>query len=410
MAHYLYQNNDVNVFPQDAINIKTKLEPAIYSVNVSMAGYYLTRTSDAFTMPEKVYGDMLTHAKRIIETFVDRSKKNLNTGALLSGIKGSGKTLQVKTIANMLVKHMPVLMVNHSFSPNGLSEFLNTIDARCCVIFDEFEKNFSSNDSEDADRTAVQNGFLTMLDGTSTSTKLFLFTCNDLDKINTYLLNRPGRIFYHFKFEALSDDTLTMYAEDRLNNKTFIEDLQMVKARLEDSFTFDIMQSIVEESNRYNEAPSKFLRYMNLRGEHGERRYNMRVESLRNDVDVLIQTNDSVWIDMTSLDDVHDLSIWVGVKDRNSFKYCKNTNFTMNYISGCAFSDINELRERATNSTDAIYDAMLRSGYTCFAKVYIRVNEHNIHLEGKHFTTECDGFKITYEPIRYTKTYSPFAF
>ena len=114
MAHYLYQNSDVNVFPQDAINIKTELEPAIYEVNASMAGYYLTRISDNFKMPTKIYGDVNTFANRIISTYTDRCFRHLNTGVLFSGIKGSGKTLQAKTIANNLVKTMPVIMVNPS--------------------------------------------------------------------------------------------------------------------------------------------------------------------------------------------------------------------------------------------------------------------------------------------------------
>lgn len=411
MAHYLYQNSDVNVFPQDAINIKTELEPAIYEVHASMAGYYLTRISDNFKMPTKIYGDVNTFANRIINTYIDRCSRRLNTGVLFSGIKGSGKTLQAKTIANNLVKTMPVIMVNTGFNPSGLSGFLNSIDTECCVIFDEFEKNYSTNSDEDKDNTAVQNGFLTMLDGTADSNKLFIFTCNDLNKVNDYLLNRPGRIFYHFKFDALSEDTLTAYAKEKLNNTDYIDDLQIIKTRLDDAFTFDIMQSIIEESNRFNEAPSKFIKYMNLKSDASERKYNMTVHSNNPNIAIVKQSDDYVWINFEDMHDYHHLAVWIGMSDFSDFKYSHKQEGTCIY--DCTLYTVEDLKrkdEETKSHNNNLFSNIINTGYPCFAKVVFDIKHYDLKYRNKNLMAECDMFDIIYAPYKYNTFASPFAF
>lgn len=411
MAHYLYQNSDVNVFPQDAINIKTVLEPAIYEINASLAGYYLTRISDTFKVPDKIYGDVDTYAKRIITTFASRCSKHLNTGVLFSGVKGSGKTLQAKTIANSLVKHMPVIMVNNGFSPSGLSSFLNSIDTRCCVIFDEFEKNYSTNSEDDSDNTAVQNGFLTMLDGTAESNKLFIFTCNDLSKINEYLLNRPGRIFYHFKFDSLSEETLKMYAEEKLHNIEFIDDLQIIKARLDDNFTFDIMQSIIEESNRFNEAPSKFIKYMNLKSDNAERKYSVTVETNREGIAIIRQPTELPWINFADMDDSHRIRLWIGMQDVSDFKYKHTMDDTR--IDECELYTAQQLiqkNEEIKFQNNALYDDLLKTGYPQFARLVIRIDHNDLHYNKKNLMVECDGFNIMYSLYKYNVFDNAYAF
>lgn len=411
MAHYLYQNSTINVFPQEAINIKTELEPAIYEVQASMAGYYLERISNKFSIPEKIYGDIDTFAKRIITTFASRSKQHLNTGVLFSGVKGSGKTLQAKAIANMLVKHIPVLIVNSSFGPNGLSSFLSTIDTKCCVIFDEFEKNYSSNTEDDADKTAVQNGFLTMLDGTVDSSKLFIFTCNDLTKINDYLLNRPGRIFYHFKFDSLSEDTLTMYAKENLANQDYVDDLHIIKARLNDYFTFDIMQSVIEESNRFNEAPSKFVQFMNLRSESKECKYTIDVSTSRPNIQIIKQPTEITWVDFNDMDSHNHVTIWLGMQDFADFKYQHINNESKIY--DCTLytaADLKKIDEEKKHYNDSAYSDLINTGYPCFAKVAIRIYHNDLHYYKKHLVADIDGFRLSFIPFKYTSFNNSFAF
>ena len=411
MAHYLYQNSDVNVFPQDAINIKTELEPAIYEVNASMAGYYLTRISDNFKMPAKIYGDVNTFANRIISTYTDRCSRHLNTGVLFSGIKGSGKTLQAKTIANNLVKNMPIIMVNTGFGPSSLSGFLNSIDTECCVIFDEFEKNYSTNNEEDKDSTAVQNGFLTMLDGTADSNKLFIFTCNDLSKVNDYLLNRPGRIFYHFKFDALSEDTLIAYANEKLNNTDYIDDLQIIKTRLDDAFTFDIMQSIIEESNRFNEAPSKFIKYMNLKSDTSERKYTANVHTNNPNIAVLRQPTEMPWINFDDMNDYHIINMWIGMTDFNHFKYTrKNEGTRIHNYDRFTVEDLKKKNKDMNFNIDTLYGDLINSGYPYFVQVSFYVRHNDLKYRNKNLTVECDMFDITYTPYKYNTFASPFAF
>ena len=39
---------------------------------------------------------------------------------------------------------------------------------------------------------------LSLFDGLDNGKKLFVITCNEVERLNAYLLNRPGRFHYHF--------------------------------------------------------------------------------------------------------------------------------------------------------------------------------------------------------------------
>ena len=52
------------------------------------------------------------------------------------------------------------------------------------VLFDEFDKTFSTNDRNNAGDP--QTEMLTLFDGLSTGKKLFIITCNELKNLNDY--------------------------------------------------------------------------------------------------------------------------------------------------------------------------------------------------------------------------------
>ena len=70
-----------------------------------------------------------------------------------------------------------------------------------------------------------QSGLLSLFDGTSQGKKLFIITCNSLSKLNDYLVNRPGRFHYHFRFEYPSSEEIMEYLTDKLGSQ-YISEIQ----------------------------------------------------------------------------------------------------------------------------------------------------------------------------------------
>jgi hypothetical protein len=80
-----------------SLNMSHELPPGTYTIGVTQEGFHFEQVDD-FCLPDKLYGDIDTKARRIIDTFVDRPS---GTGVLLSGNKGSGKTMLAKHISQL---------------------------------------------------------------------------------------------------------------------------------------------------------------------------------------------------------------------------------------------------------------------------------------------------------------------
>ena len=207
-----------------------------------MRGYYLTQQDD-IGIPRKIYGDCSRRLNKVINTFKDRP--NRNTGVLLVGNKGSGKTMLSTLVCNHAVNVLgyPVIKLEDDYQDTNFIEFLDSITQPCVVFIDEFEKKYSSTDS--------QNAILGLLDGNGIGNKLYLLTSNS-NKISEYLLSRPGRIFYVWNYGKLDLDVFTAYCEDNLKDKRHMGNL-LTLWKTSNDISFDIVQALVEELNRYPE-------------------------------------------------------------------------------------------------------------------------------------------------------------
>lgn len=192
-----------------------------------------------------------------MNTYLDRAKRFVNTGVLLSGIKGSGKTFQAKIISNVLREkyNIPTLIVSATYNPTKLALYLKDITDPAYILFEEFEKFYkvlSKNERTHGSDTPVdmQDGLLTLLDGVINSNKLFVFTCNTLRDINDLLLNRPGRVWYHFAYNGISDNIVQDYCNENLDDENEKVAVQQICNYLDDAFTFDMLQTVVEETKR----------------------------------------------------------------------------------------------------------------------------------------------------------------
>jgi len=239
-----------------------RLPAGCYTVQASLDGFYLEQV-DSFTRVPKLYGTTARDADRILRTFLDRPE---GTGVMLSGLKGSGKTLLAKTVSIEAAEQMdmPTILVGAPYHGEGFFRFLQAIDQPAIVLFDEYEKVYSDEDH--------QNSILTLLDGTFPSKKLYLLTVNDKYAVSVNMRNRPGRVFYHYEFGSIDRKFIEEYARDNLKPElhrhvTPLIELSMIFF----SFNFDMLKAMVEEMNRYGETPREVLTVLNVKPEFTER-------------------------------------------------------------------------------------------------------------------------------------------
>ena len=126
---------------------------------------------------------------------------------------------------------------------------------------DEFEKVYVENDS--------QQSLLSLLDGIFEGKKLFIFTSNMKDRINQYMLNRPGRIRYLAEYDSLDETVITEVIEDTLVDKTQTEDLLSVLDVL-GIVSMDVLVGLITEMNSYNEGAKEAIKYLNIRPEDSQ--------------------------------------------------------------------------------------------------------------------------------------------
>ncbi len=257
MTNFIEMGNIVK-FNDDSASKVHKLLPVYnYILQKDPFGGMFLEKIDSFPQPGKLYGDVLKNTDRILRTFLDRKG---STGVMLSGEKGSGKTLLAKNIVITAAQqfNIPAIIINAAWAGDAFSKFLQDIHQPCIVMFDEFEKVY--------DRDSQQH-ILTLLDGSFPSQKLFLLTTNDKWRIDEHMRNRPGRIFYMLDFDGLSAEFIREYCEDNLKNQNHVQSI-VTMSGFYNKFNFDMLKALVEEMNRYGETPQEATRMLNTKIEY----------------------------------------------------------------------------------------------------------------------------------------------
>ena len=114
------------------------LEPnKVYTVELDRYTDEITFTiAPDLVMPEKVYEteDSNKFVDKVINHF--NKSKDGTTGVMLSGLKGSGKTITAKVIA--LKSNLPIILIDKSFRPSFLAKLFNKlVETPACILFDE---------------------------------------------------------------------------------------------------------------------------------------------------------------------------------------------------------------------------------------------------------------------------------
>lgn len=319
MTQYIKSPDMITIAPDFSGIALDKVPAGYYRVSAAPGiGFHLVPVQP-LNVPDKVYGSLLKHAPRINEVFNER--EGVPTTVLLEGLKGSGKSLMMKTIAKNFVNNEDgiVLLVDAPFAGSDFFSFLQQIDQKKIVLMDEFDKTYSTTDE--------RNAILTLLDGNYASHTLFVLTMNasSADNKFEFFHNRPGRVFFNIKFKAVDYDAIQAYLEDHLDDKSKVADVLMFTKRFT-AFNMDMLGTFVREVNA---APHLDLdaiaEYLNTKPDLSIEDMTFEVVVMRNGVDV------SKFIPYNRISD-YEVRKWLqAVKDVNRNQYHVNMESSYTY-------------------------------------------------------------------------------
>lgn len=298
-------------------------------------------------IPDRLFGSTLERARKVINTFHLREH---STGVLLAGKKGTGKTMLARVIARLLQEDsgIPTVIVPFNLIGPEVADFIDKIDTECMVLFDEIDKIPGDDDVEVSNNT---NCLLSLFDGLSSHKRLYVLTANDVDKINKQFLNRPGRIYYKLNFGSLENATIVDYCTEHLNNKEYVKDMQHISTLIRD-FSFDIMQAVVEECNRYDLSPREACDMLNVSPElSGEFQIRVFNKSTGEEYE-LPQFGNYRYLDFGSVNNSTEILFYDYEKGRSQLK--KNSDVDR-------FDTDEEFRKRQSQCTRHLQDTKFKN-------------------------------------------------
>lgn len=280
----------------NSIQLLTLLPPQTYLVNFNkQTGFFLSKYAD-IQVSEKMYGVHNSKLTKVMSAF-DVFERNL--GVILSGDKGIGKSSFAKLLAAECVNSgIPVVIVN-TYIP-GIAEYLASFDQTVMVLFDEFDKTFKSSKDSSID---AQAEMLTLFDGLAQGKKMFVVTCNALTGLNDFLVNRPGRFHYHFRFGYPTADDIREYLSDKVDEKYHSEINRVVSFSRKLDLNYDCLRAIAFELNTGISFKDAILD-LNIIKEDGRtyNKYNVKaylsngdVLETRTNFDMFNTSDDAIW-------------------------------------------------------------------------------------------------------------------
>ncbi|WAW11602.1 AAA family ATPase [Acinetobacter phage nACB1] len=242
MTQFIKQPGMVTIAPDFSGITIDKVPAGYYRIACAPGiGFHLVPI-EPLQVADKIYGSLLKHIPRIEEVWEER--KGVPTTVLLEGLKGSGKSLLMKTLAKRFVEQHDgiVLLCNVPYTGDDFFEFLQQITQKKIVLMDEFDKVYKDTDA--------RNNILTLLDGTMASHTLFVLTMNASSgsKGFEFFHNRPGRVFFNISFKGVDYEAIQAYLEDQLADKSKLGELMTFVKRFT-QFNMDMLGTLVREVN-----------------------------------------------------------------------------------------------------------------------------------------------------------------
>lgn len=208
----------------------------------SYENYSYLKENGSLNMPEKIYEtEEDTKFMERVLSFHNSKYNNGNTGVLLSGDKGTGKSMLAKRIA--LKSNLPIIIVDSNYPLWQITKFFKDIKTETCIILDEIEKN---------PRIWPSTDLLTFLDGVQdTGKKIVLMTCNKTDDLDDNLFDRCSRIRYYRKYKANANE---IFIENMIEDKGIKANPALIKFIMRFKVkSFDNINSFLDEYKLYLE-------------------------------------------------------------------------------------------------------------------------------------------------------------
>lgn len=205
--------------------------------------YSYLKENGNLNMPKKIYEiEEDTKFMDRVLLFHNSEYNNGNTGVLLAGDKGTGKSMLAKRIA--LKSNLPIIIVDSSYPLWQITKFFKKVKTETCIIFDEIEKNPRTWPSED---------MLTFLDGIQeTGKKIVIMTCNKTEGLDENLFDRCSRIRYYRKYKANANEIfIKEMIEDKglTPNQPLVDFIKRFTVK-----SFDNINSFLDEYKLYLET------------------------------------------------------------------------------------------------------------------------------------------------------------
>lgn len=274
---YLVETDGVIKFSKGYIKTLDELPVGFYQLGYYKSfedSYFYLQKISSFLVSDNL-GDIDRYFEKIKNSYLEKVKNNKSMGVLFTGLPGTGKTYTMKYIVLKLIKdlNLPVIIINSNLPID--TDFYSIMSRiKSIIVIDEFEKIYPTTDddifsesssfthSNESNSPIVssvnrgyenyQSAFLTLLDGTIQNSNLYLITSNG--KISKYLMQRPGRLKYVFNFNKLSNSIILNYLDKKLNDLSIKEEVYSILNKIRSvlsNFSFDILETIVEEINVY---------------------------------------------------------------------------------------------------------------------------------------------------------------
>lgn len=232
-----------------SVDFTNKLENKVYILKNNITkGFYLEEV-DSFSIRKPIFDFDDAFMARVIERY---HTSNINLGVLLIGKRGTGKTLLCKRIITKL--NLPTIIIEEHFEGEYTS-FIQSIEQEIVLLYDEFEKTHEDYDE----------ALLSLLDGALTTKykRLFLFTANNVFRIDENYLERPGRVRYIKVYNNLTKEQLDVIVSQELhskhNKKEVIKELLLLN-----TISLDTVLTVIEELNETNMSIKEVLSILNV--------------------------------------------------------------------------------------------------------------------------------------------------
>lgn len=206
-----------------------------------------------YTFPKKMYGDVELLGDLILQRWINRVN---NTGVMLSGPQGVGKSMMSQYIVNKAIKDMDAVVIKFTtaITRKDVFDFIASIKVPVIIDIDEFEKIYGWEE---------QMKILTYMSGGSLQGVLWLLTVNEVRRVGNYFFHRPDRIYFHIKYKNVSMDTVETIIDERLKVKKFRQDTLRAIATFSIR-TYDTILSFIDEINLSKKSPEKVMSYLNI--------------------------------------------------------------------------------------------------------------------------------------------------